>query len=158
MSEESADEASADPLVTSAFERPKTILKLLAIPATVIVVVVSTILLGSTSHANPTGSVAGVVNAATEFVRLSGVNTAHVELAAEISTVNNHWARFEAVPTKAIYASQFAGEYGYTHFARRSGWTVIAAGTTHVGCATESEAATVPLAVIEGFHTSCPSL
>jgi hypothetical protein len=142
----------------SAWRRQRaTILRILVVPACVIAVVVSTILLGSTSHARPTGSVAGALAAAEESIRVSGVPSSDVTLHAALSSVDNHWALFAAEPKSPLYSTVFPGEYGYLHFDTRAGWLVAAVGVVHVGCATPSAPGTVPTAVIRGFHDACPS-
>ena len=49
-----------------------TVLKILCVPAVVIVLVASTLFLGATSHRLRTGSVAGMLSAVRESVRLQG--------------------------------------------------------------------------------------
>jgi hypothetical protein len=144
--------------VRDALARRRTILKILAIPASVIILVVSVLLAGATSHANPTGSVAGVEKAVAEDARLNGIDPSAVQIAGTISTVNNHWARFEVGPAAGANPTGFAGYYGFATFEPHGGgWVIVASGTARVGCATAAASGVVPLVVIEGFGLSCPA-
>jgi hypothetical protein len=152
----------------SFFAARKTIFKLLAVPATAIVVLASVVLFGSTSHKLHTGSVAALEVAVTEYLRLEGLPAADVTVAASISTVDSYWGEFFVAPSAPRYDPLEPGEYGFAQFEHhqvtlpdRTGtfneyeWVVVVAGAKSVGCPNVG-APTVPLAVLAGFRLSCP--
>lgn len=149
------------------FAQRRTILTVLSIPAAVILIVVSTILFGTNSHRLHTGSVAALENAATEYLRLQGVDVAHVEVAGTVSTVDQYWGEFLAQPTTTAAALHFQSAYGFAHFEHTTytapgssqvipsyGWVIVAIGTADVGCAGPASTR-VPPAVLAGFRATC---
>lgn len=152
---------------TAFFAQRRTILTVLSIPAAVILIVVSTILFGTNSHRLHTGSVAALENAATEYLRLQGVDVAHVEVAGSVSTVDQYWGEFLAQPTTTAEAQRFQSAYGFARFEHSTytapggtqvistyGWVVVAIGTADVGCAGPASTR-VPASVLAGFRATC---
>ena len=130
-----------------------TILAIVAVPLTVIAMVYSVLFAGVTSRARPTGSVAGVQNLVSEELRLQGVSPSVIRIRVALSTVDRHWAIFVLTPKPAA-PSNLERTYGFTAF-RDNRWQVVASGTTQVGCADSSHAASVPAAVLRGFGSVC---
>jgi hypothetical protein len=139
------------PATSSPARQRRTILLLLIIPLVVISLVASRIFLGSTSHAHPSGSMNGAVQAATEFYRLKGENVDALSIDAAISQVNNHWARFSA--TRVVGAP--TTRWGWEHFKSR-GWAIVAEGDASAGCPSGSSEGAVPPPVMAGFGVICP--
>lgn len=151
-------DATASAPADSRGRGPNPIVLLLAIVGMVIVLAAGTILFGRSSHANPSGSVQGAIEAATEYYTLAGVNVDTLQITAVKSLANPHWARFEAVQIVSQVGATRPYQYGYELFAAHH-WTVVAAGTSNVGCAVAGTPRTswVPAQIINGFGEFCPN-
>jgi len=119
----------------------------------VIVLLAGTLLFGASSHASPSGSLDGAVEAAREDYRLAGVNVDALYFSAEKSLVDPHWAKFTAAPA---VGNEPAPSYGYELFASHR-WTVVDAGTQYVGCARPGRPGAVPRDIISSFGMACPN-
>ena len=128
------------------------IILLVCLVGMVILLLLGTLLFGASSHASPSGSVDGAVQAATENYRIAGVNVDELSFNAEKSLVDPHWAIFTAVP---VVARGPQASYGYELFTQHR-WVVVEDGQANVGCAAAGAAPRVPLSIIESFGRSCP--
>jgi hypothetical protein len=146
-----AERAEISPAAAAARQR-RTILLLLLVPLVVISLVASRLFLGSTSHARPSGSLNGAIQAATEYYRVHGANVDALSIDAAISRADNHWARF----TASAVTGTAAATWGWEHFTRR-GWAVVAEGAGTAGCpGTVAPGSEVPAPVLAGFGVTCP--
>jgi hypothetical protein len=136
----------------SAARQRRTILLLLVVPAVVITLVATRIFFGSTSHARPSGSLNGAVQAATEYYRLRGAPVDALSIDAAISRTDSHYARFSATPV----VGRGATTWGWERFTGHE-WVVVAAGSVTAGCPAHATlAGAVPAPVLAGFGVACP--
>jgi hypothetical protein len=155
----------------SFFAARRALFKILVIPAALVAILVSTLLLGATSRPLHTGSVLGLEMAATEQLVLQGIPSADVVVAATISNANGYWGRFLVAPSETRYTSKVDVGYGFAQWTRRTvtlpdhagtvenyRWVVVADGEFDVGCPSKSAAPRVPLNVIQSFGLTCPAL
>jgi hypothetical protein len=139
--------------VPKAIAERATILKILAVPATIIVIVLSTVLLGSTSHEKPTGKIAGIKDAVVVTLRFDQeVNPSKVEIAATIDPSHDFWGRFFVQPKHPM--ATFTGASGFAHFVNHQ-WQVVTFGSSEASCPRDGRTP-VPRVVLGDFLVSCP--
>ena len=139
-----------------------TVLKILCVPAVVIVLATSTLFFGSTSHRLRTGSVAGMLGAASEAVRLQGAPLSSVKIAGSLSTVDDYWAEFFVESLPLGPRPFFAGELGFAQYQEHTvdgipsyQWIVVALGPKESVACSNLHAVAIPPRVLRGFHVSC---
>ena len=69
---------------------------------------------------------------------------------ASTSTANDSWMRFVVTPKPGSTAAPL---YGFAH--QGATWSVVAIGTSEVGCATGTSTQTVPQSVLASFNLAC---
>ena len=129
---------------------------ILTIVATVLIVIgtlYSVLFTGSTSRTVPTGSLTAVRALVSEDLRLQGVRASQVTIDVARSAADDHWALFVLTP-KLHAPSNLQRTYGFMIF-RSHQWQLVATGDHHVGCASATSRAVVPLAIVHSLGQRC---
>jgi len=88
--------------------------------------------------------------AADTALKAQRIDTTTVTVTASTSTANDSWMRFVVTPKPGSTAAPL---YGFAH--QGATWSVVAIGTSDVGCATGTSTQTVPQSVLASFNLAC---